>query len=281
MLQLNPDPLCRDYSDVFARMLEAGKFADSVNVDFREIVGVGSGIDRFTHLIHPYPAKLLPNIPIFLLNCSQLGKPGGSVYDPFCGSGTVLLEAMIRGMDAHGCDTNPMARLITIAKTTVQSSDRLLGCLQSILHEMPRKGSGVPTGAINLERWFSAGVLRQLDRLATAIRELPSGPQKTFMQVCFSATVMKASLADPTVPVPVLINPKKKTLSQAQRKMRRIWFQERSETRIALLFESIAVANICRMAKLENFLRKGRPKWIGTESRAPAAQPPSWRGWPP
>src|ERR1035437_8348703 len=106
MLQLNPDPLCRDYSDVLARLLEAGKQADSVNVDFREIVGVGSGIDRFTHLIHPYPPKLLSNIPIFLLNCSQLGKSVGSVYDPFCGSGTVLLEAMLRGMDAHGRDTN-------------------------------------------------------------------------------------------------------------------------------------------------------------------------------
>ncbi len=198
-------------------MLDAGKSADSVKVDFREIIGVGAGIDRFTHLIHPYPAKLLPHIPIFLLNCSQLGKPEETVYDPFCGSGTVLLEALIQGRNVHGSDTNPLARLITLAKTTVQSSDGLNSSLQSILDAIPRRGAGLPTGAIELERWFSTGVLLQLDRLASTIRELPAGPTKTFMQVCFSATVMKSSLADPTVPVPVLINPKKKTLRLAMR----------------------------------------------------------------
>src|SRR5258708_21408568 len=74
---------------------------ETVEVNFRELVPMHSGIDRATHLIHPYPAKLLPNIPLFFLN-SGLAKRGSTVMDPFCGTGTVLLESLLSGKNCVG-----------------------------------------------------------------------------------------------------------------------------------------------------------------------------------
>src|SRR5438552_14543498 len=107
MLQRNLDPLARNYDEVLASLEREYDSGQPVKVDFRKLVGVGSGVDRFTHLIHPYPAKLLLNIPQFFLNCSRLGGPGQVVYDPFCGSGTVLLEGLVSGWKILGSDSNP------------------------------------------------------------------------------------------------------------------------------------------------------------------------------
>ena len=37
------------------------------------------------------------------------GRNSGTLYDPFCGSGTVLGEALIKGMNAIGSDLDPKA----------------------------------------------------------------------------------------------------------------------------------------------------------------------------
>jgi DNA modification methylase len=44
-------------------------------------------------------------------------EPGAVVLDPFCGSGTVLVEAMIAGRRAVGTDLNPLAEKLARLKT--------------------------------------------------------------------------------------------------------------------------------------------------------------------
>src|SRR2546430_2473889 len=51
-------------------------------------------IDRGRHNLHSYPAKLLAEIPQFFLSNTIFSDPGDVVLDPFCGAGTVLLEAV-------------------------------------------------------------------------------------------------------------------------------------------------------------------------------------------
>src|SRR5437867_2102745 len=84
----------------------------AVTVNFRRLVDWMAVGDRATHYLHPYPAKLLPQIPAFFLANSVLSNPGAMVLDPFCGSGTVLLESILHGRGALGADANPLARLI-------------------------------------------------------------------------------------------------------------------------------------------------------------------------
>lgn len=47
--------------------------------------------------IHPYPAKFIREIPQTLMSILPLPK-GTAVLDPFCGSGTTLVEAQKKGI---------------------------------------------------------------------------------------------------------------------------------------------------------------------------------------
>ena len=64
-------------------------------------------LDDLTHGFHSYPARMHPAIARVLVG--QLSNPGDHVLDPFCGSGTVLVEAMAAGRRARGVDLNPLA----------------------------------------------------------------------------------------------------------------------------------------------------------------------------
>jgi len=69
------------------------------------------------HNVHPYPAKFIPEIPRLLLQ-NLRPSPGQAVFDPFCGSGTTLVEAQRLGFPTVGVDLNPIACLLTKVKTT-------------------------------------------------------------------------------------------------------------------------------------------------------------------
>jgi len=70
----------------------------------------------FTHAIHRYSGKFIPQIASRAI--SLLSKPGEFVLDPYCGSGTTILEAALAGRKALGIDLNPLAVLIARAKVT-------------------------------------------------------------------------------------------------------------------------------------------------------------------
>ena len=75
----------------------------------------GHDVNEFTHGIHLYPAKLNPHIARRLIKL--YGKNAKSIWDPFCGSGTTLVEGRIAGKSVYGNDINPTALEISMAKT--------------------------------------------------------------------------------------------------------------------------------------------------------------------
>ena len=79
--------------------------------DFRN-----SNTKDFTHCFHSYPAMMIPQVARRIID--NLGKKSKILFDPYCGTGTSLVEANLKGIDAIGTDLNPLARLIATAKTT-------------------------------------------------------------------------------------------------------------------------------------------------------------------
>lgn len=71
---------------------------------------------NFTHGVHRYSGKFIPQIARQALEI--ISEPGEMVLDPYCGSGTTLLEATIAGRRAIGIDLNPLAVLISKVKFT-------------------------------------------------------------------------------------------------------------------------------------------------------------------
>lgn len=69
-----------------------------------------------THGFHNYPATMIPQIANKLI--AEYGISAKTLFDPYCGTGTSLVEANLRGINAIGTDINPLARLISESKTT-------------------------------------------------------------------------------------------------------------------------------------------------------------------
>lgn len=85
------------------------------------------------HSMLKYPAVMVPNMQgeifdILLKN----DKTIHNVLDPFMGSGTILVEGMIRGLDVCGVDINPLSYLLVLVKTQNYS----LGILQKKSKEL-------------------------------------------------------------------------------------------------------------------------------------------------
>ncbi len=73
-------------------------------------------IKGYTHCYHNYPAMMIPQVAHRLI--MQYGKNAKRLFDLYCGTGTSLVEANLKGINAYGTDLNPMARLIAKAKTS-------------------------------------------------------------------------------------------------------------------------------------------------------------------
>jgi site-specific DNA-methyltransferase (cytosine-N4-specific) len=89
-----------------------------------------------THGLHPYPARMIPQIPATLLNhYKRTGviDEGDRVYDPFSGSGTTAVEARLHGLHAEANDVNPLACLLTLAKSTPLDAERLAKARDSLI----------------------------------------------------------------------------------------------------------------------------------------------------
>lgn len=76
-----------------------------------------------SHGYHRYPAKFIPQLArrCILENSDE----GDLVIDPFCGCGTALVESLIHGRRSIGTDINPVAILISTAKTTPIDPEKL------------------------------------------------------------------------------------------------------------------------------------------------------------
>jgi hypothetical protein len=76
-------------------------------------------VGGLTHNFYRYPASFPPE---FARTAIELfSRPGDTVVDPFMGGGTCAVEALASGRRFIGCDLNPLAVFVGVAKTTPMS----------------------------------------------------------------------------------------------------------------------------------------------------------------
>jgi len=149
------------------------------------------------HGLHEYKGKFNPQIPKAILNI--LAIPSGSlVLDPFCGSGTSLVEAAHIGMDARGTDINPLAVFLANAKIASLrcDPDELRSAAKAALR---RKTVPNPLGDARetyLASWFEPAVLREIERLRIALSRLEPDTA-CILAACASDLLRDYSLQDP------------------------------------------------------------------------------------
>lgn len=145
----------------------------------------------YTHPIHPYPAMMIPQVAGRLID--SYAKPKAVVLDPFCGSGSVLLEAFIRGYDSYGIDINPLSLLISKVKTTPVNYKQLQNKLENILETVSMAKKIDSPGFFNIDYWFKSRVASKLSSLRAAIDSIRDKRIKDFFKVVFSFTVRASS----------------------------------------------------------------------------------------
>ncbi len=156
------------------------------------------------HSIYPYPARVIRQIPRFFVRCPQLIRAGNTVLDPFCGSGTVMVEAWTSGVASWGIDTNPFARLLTRVKTTPLDPTEALRLAQSVMQRGKTARSGLTPDVVNIDLWYSAPIRRSLSRLYRALAETPMDCEyRRYLRVCMALTAEQLSFRDLRIPVPV------------------------------------------------------------------------------
>lgn len=242
------------------------KTGQPVSVNFRNLVPHLNNKERYTHLIHSYPAKLLSNIPFYFLSSDYFCPSDGVVLDPFCGTGTVLLEAALSGRQAWGADANPLAILISKVKTTYISREILLKNLSVVLNRAERSRE-MPQMDSVIEGWFSHSTVTQLYRLQQSIRKIKNDNHRDFFLLCFSNLIRKVSYADPTIAVPVHLNPQRFAAGSERREAVTFRLETLKAIDVYDKFESICRLNIERVSSLKGVKKISMAEVISNDAR--------------
>ena len=160
-----------------------------------------------THGLHPYKGKFYPQLAKGLLNLAKL-KEGARILDPFCGSGTTLLEGYLNGYQAFGCDMNPLAARIAKAKVEILECDpdlvveaisTVLETIDELSRRLPKDSSEFNLDCLSeISRWFPEPVIRKLNAVLKVIRKSSAGPIQNFLEVVLSSVIRDVSQQEPS-----------------------------------------------------------------------------------
>lgn len=166
------------------------------NLDFRnEDTGYAS------HDLHSFPAKYPPQLPATFIN--GLTEPGDLVLDPMIGSGTTIVEAVRLQRKATGFDIDPLARLITVVKSTFLDPDLALTTGQGVtntaqqtvatqgdvLKKMLNQQWDKPTKRF-IDYWFAPQVQLELLSLMLEIDRVSDDKIRSFLHLVLSACII-------------------------------------------------------------------------------------------
>ena len=153
-----------------------------------------------THGIYTYPAKFIPHLASRLI--CEYSNEGDSVLDPMMGSGTVIVESLLRNRIAFGSDINEIAYLITKVKARVQNTQTLEKQMLRLQHECFNVGGLFENAEKNkiipenerIDYWFKSEQKEQLGTLLFYILKIDDSNIKNFFLVCFAQILKSTSI---------------------------------------------------------------------------------------
>lgn len=150
------------------------------------------------HVVHTYPAMMIPQVARHLIARLRQTVPNAStLLDPFCGAGTVLVEAAAQGLVAFGNDLNPLAVRIARARTTPLTEDEATGALAFFADRLTETQLAAWKGPLpdfpRRDFWFQPAVAQALGFIRQQILQLPYPRATALAEAAFSETVRRVS----------------------------------------------------------------------------------------
>ena len=145
---------------------------DDLNLNWREQDLPEHRRTKHVHRLHPYLGKFIPQlVEIFL----RKYRPS-LVVDPFCGSGTTLVEAKALGIDSFGADISEFNCLLSNVKTDTYDVEQLEWEILDALRQSEEAEQGKLleiqaryTSSSYLREWFAAQALTELQSYQAVI----------------------------------------------------------------------------------------------------------------
>lgn len=177
------------------------------NVEKDSILEITSTkVNYFTHGFFKYPCKFIPQIPRWAI--LKYTKRGQLVLDPFAGSGTTLVEAILIGRNGLAVDFDNLSQLLCKTKTTLLSEKqiKILKKIVSTLFLAPQKKISFTPDLHNINHWFPKENIDNLlilkNNIESIFNDVKDEDIYNFLLVCFASIIKKCSYTDNTSPKP-------------------------------------------------------------------------------
>jgi SAM-dependent methyltransferase len=194
---LREPPQRRAFSTLVGPVTTAGEPAEAEAL--RGLFRVDPSLERaLTHGFHSYAGRLHPSIARKAI--ARWSPPGGVVMDPFCGSGTVLVEGFVAGRRATGVDASPLAVAIArVRSSPLDDAQRaaLVARAREIAEEAgelarKRRRPQLPRWAAEEITRFHPHVALELFTLRELVMSVPEDESVALaLRLCFSSILVK------------------------------------------------------------------------------------------
>lgn len=146
------------------------------------------------HSMIRYPAVMVPNMQgeifdIILKNDDSISN----VLDPFMGSGTILVEGLLRGLDVYGIDINPLSYLAVAVKLYKYNNQKLKEKAISLITQI--KDSKIRCKNYdfdNIDKWYTKDVIKQLSKIRFCILKETDLKYRQFFWLTFAEITKQA-----------------------------------------------------------------------------------------
>ena len=189
----------------------------------RELPFAPENKNKLTHYAFRFPAKF--HVPVARALIERFTRKHETCLDPFCGSGTLLIEAAVSGRHSIGFDVDPLSTFISKTKAARIHPDHLQReCKRALEHLRMEFAKDVHMRSYvssdmsdmefeqrvaqedlrippipNLHHWFRKSVIIQLARLKVVIDQCSVDVEaRDFLRLCFASIIRACSNADPT-----------------------------------------------------------------------------------
>jgi site-specific DNA-methyltransferase (cytosine-N4-specific) len=184
------------YSVEYLKPSGKNKSSESDKLKGIDLAFKGELTQHSTHALHTYVAAINP--PLVKNLIKTYVPPNENILDPYCGGGGVLVESIISGRNCAGGEINPLAVIISKAKTTHVSKDTVLRIGSSIIEQARQLINNVNIDLIDkkIKFWFKDETLLEISALRNALENLVNNNDaySPLFKTIFSATIRDVML---------------------------------------------------------------------------------------
>lgn len=173
------------------KLIERYKNLTLESEDHWDYRGKDNSEKDFVHGFCTYPAMMVPKMQREMLDVYLRENENKKMcmLDPFAGSGTILVEGMLRGLDIVGVDVNPLAILLCKVKTTIILPRIIKQNAQQLLDKIMNSPKVTAFKFEGISKWFTVQAIDDLSVIRSKIKEEPLIELRRFYWATFCEVV--------------------------------------------------------------------------------------------